>query len=200
VAATEGIGDIGSALARAFPRSLASGVAAVIRIIPTASHAPVGEFHVSVEGEQLSVPYRIYNDEPGAGAVAELNVSARLVLHAIYTRHHDGHVRQRHLGHIIGSRELWVAAYVVQLIGEYVVEMVELIANRLPALGVPGSDQCAVYGRFVTENGPFLNLTAARVVSYWNEYYRHQYPQLTDYPGQSLVVDLRAAARHYTHD
>jgi hypothetical protein len=31
-------------------------------------------------------------------------------------------------------------------------------------------------------------LTAARVASYWNVYYRHQYPLIADYPGQSSLM------------
>jgi hypothetical protein len=49
-------------------------------------------------------------------------------------------------------------------------------------LTIPGSQQRALYGRFAAENAAFLDLTAARVTSYWNEYYRGQYRLAADIP------------------
>ncbi len=197
MAAADRSGGIDGTLARGFPRSLAIDVAAAARIIPATGYAPVGEFTVGVDREQLSIPDRIYNGEPNAEFVTVLAPTARLVLHCFYTRHHDGLVRQRNLQRIIAASNLWVAAYVVRLLGEYVVEIVESIATGLSDLTVPGSDQRAVYGRLITENPKLIDLTAARVASYWNEYYRSRYHRLVDYPGQALVADLRSAGREY---
>lgn len=38
-------------------------------------------------------------------------------MHRLYTRHHDGHVRQRHLARIIEVTDSWIVPFVVQLIG-----------------------------------------------------------------------------------
>jgi len=85
-------------------------------------------------------------------------------------------VRQRNLEYVVSAPQAWVAPYVVQLVGEYVVEIIEVIAAELPQLTIPGSQQRALYGRFAAENAAFLDLTAARVTSYWNEYYRGSIP------------------------
>jgi hypothetical protein len=196
VAAVDSLDSFVGVLARAFPRSLASDVAAVARIIPSASYALADRFVVSVAQEELSIPGRIYNAEPDAG-VGELTPGAQLVLHCIYTRHHDGYVRQRHLAYIVGAINLWVPAYVVRLAGEYIVEVIESIAAGLSELTVPGSDQRAAYGRFASENARFIDLTDARAASYWNEYYRARYQRLADYPGRVLLADLRSAGRDY---
>jgi hypothetical protein len=196
VEAVDRFDGIAGVLARAFPRSLASDAAAAARIIPSASHAPADGFVVSVAHEGLSIPGRIYNAEPDAGA-GELTPGAELVLHSIYTRHHNGYVRQRHLAYIVGAINPWIPAYVVRLAGEYIVEIVESITAGLPGLIVPGSDQRAAYGRFAAENARFIDLTDVRVASYWNAYYRARYHRLADYPGRVLLADLRSAGREY---
>jgi hypothetical protein len=71
------------------------------------------------------------------------------------------------------------------------------VAGGLHELSVPGSEQRAAYGLFAAQNRPFIDLTAARVASYWNAYYRHRYPKLIDYPGQAVLDELRSAARQY---
>ena len=47
--------------------------------------------------------------------------------------------------------------------------------------------------RFINDNHDFKVLTYQRMVSYWNEYYRHsQYKYLHDYPGKRVfnIVDI----------
>jgi hypothetical protein len=87
---------------------------------------------------------------------------AQLALRCLYTRHHDGYVRQRNLDQVVSAPEAWVVPYVVQLVGEYVVEIIEVIAAALPQLTVRGSPQRALYGRFAADNPAFIDLTAAR--------------------------------------
>jgi hypothetical protein len=191
--------DTGQVLARAFPEALATAAAAAAQIIPVASHLSSGEFVVGVGGQDLFIPYRIYNDEPEAQFVDSLSPAERRLLRAFFTRHHDGHVRQRNLELIVSCSERWIAAYVVQLVGEYVVRVIESAARGLSSLSIPGSDQRDAYGQFAAENAAFLDLTAARVVSYWNEYYRHRYLKISDYPGQILIDQLRSAAEDYNY-
>ena len=117
----------------------------------------------------------------------------RDVYACLYTRHHNGYVRQRHLRSIVGISHPWVVPFVVQLIGEYVLEIVADIREGLSDLDVPGSSQRAQYAVFVAANPGFLDLTSSRVVSYWNCYYRFEYPQLSEYPGFQLISSLRRA-------
>ena len=197
-------------LLRAFPRALADDVAAAAGIMP-AGDVHEREFTVWVDGEELVVPGRIYHAEPRPGRVERLAPRARLALRCLYTRHHDGYVRQRNLEQVVSAQEAWVVPYVVQLVGEYVVEIIEVIAAALPQLTVPGSPQRALYGRFAADNPAFIDLTAARVTSYWNEYYRRwnkyyrpgghhpkRYRSAADYPGRPLIDAVRAAGREHT--
>jgi hypothetical protein len=89
-------------LEAAFPASVKEAVAGVALLIPAAAHEPAGRFAVRVEGEDLEIPQRIYNPEPPSDLAGGLIGPRREVLACLYTRHHDGRVRQRYLREIIG--------------------------------------------------------------------------------------------------
>jgi hypothetical protein len=115
----------------------------------------------------------------------------------VYTRHCDGHVRERYLRQVLATTCDWVAPYIVRLAGEYVIEITRIIQASLSQLTVPGSAQHATYGRFAAQNPAFIELTRARAVSYWNEHYRRQYPSLASYPARKILTDLKAAGYAY---
>src|SRR5262245_9654046 len=117
--------DESPTLAQAFPSSVRTHVEAVWSIIPATALTPssndIGP--VTLNGETLRIPARIYNREPNFLAVARLSKTARQVLACIYTRHHNGYVRQRALERLIESDHPWATPFVVQLLGEYVLEI-----------------------------------------------------------------------------
>ncbi|WP_433288023.1 hypothetical protein [Micromonospora sp. CA-244673] len=177
---------------------MSDDVRQALAVLPPAPHAPASPFRVLVDAEPVVIPYRIYADEPPAGAEAALSAAQRALLDCLYTRHHDGRVRQRRLERVVGLIQPWVAPFVVQLVGEYVDEILLVIRRVLgPELVVPHSPTDAVYGRFVAENPGFVALTGQRVASYWACYHRRRYPTLIDYPGRSLMAALRAAANRH---
>ncbi len=181
-------------LVSAFPAALHADAAAALATMPPADFHHAHAFAVKLDGEHLEIPYRIYNPEPPSDRVAGLTVTQQTVLQCLYTRHHDGFVRQRYVQQAIGSPNAWVVPFVVQLVGEYVIEIILAIRDALSDLDVPGSTQQALYGRFLAENPAFLELTSQRVASYWNCYYRSHYFIRADYPGFRLLSSLRAAA------
>jgi hypothetical protein len=79
----------------------------VVRVVPYASHAEAVRVGPVLVGDaELSIPYRIYNDEPAEEILAELTAAQRLVVHVFYTRHRDGRIRERHLDQVIGMPQL----------------------------------------------------------------------------------------------
>jgi hypothetical protein len=149
---------------------------------------PSGSFTVRVEGADVTIPYRIYNEEPPSKAVQGLDEIQRDVLACLYTRHHNGHVRQANLRRIIQLTRPWVPPFVVQLIGEYVVEILLDIQEGLKDLDLRDSPQHREYGAFVANNPAFLDLTSQRVASYWACYHGSTYPDRQDYPGSRLLL------------
>ncbi|MEV0842703.1 hypothetical protein AB0I55_24580 [Actinocatenispora sera] len=185
-----------AALSAAFPRSLTEAVSAIVGIVPAAAASldPVRPFRVSVAGSPVAIPYRIYSAEPADTEYAALTRAQQAMLDCLYTRHHDGYVRQRRLERVIGLAEPWVAPFVVQLVGEYVEEILLVIRRELvPALNMPDSVVASIYARFAAENPDFIDRTEQRVVSYWNCYYRNRYSLLRDYPGSAVTAALRSA-------
>jgi hypothetical protein len=168
-------------LSTAFPARFADDVRAVVAIMPAARLWCDELLTVDVDGESVSFPYRIYHDEPAPAAKAGLTPTQRLLLDCLYTRNHNGWVRQRRLAAVLGSREPFVAPFVVQLAGEYVLEIVRTVADWRP------------YADFAARNPAFVKRTMVRAISYWNEYYRRGYQgyrDYHDYPGYSAVAGL----------
>lgn len=148
------------------------------------------------EGEQVCIPSRFYFDEPKVEDERKLTHTQRMVLNCIFLRHHDGFVRQKRLEQLIGVTDSFIIPYSVKLLGEYVAEILWILDKQI------NSSTIESYVKFINENQGFWELTKNRVVSYWNEYYRHQYPNLNNYIGQQIINRLNlvnaqlAASRH----
>ncbi|MFF3403483.1 hypothetical protein ACFYW6_33930 [Streptomyces sp. NPDC002659] len=181
----------------AFPTRLAGDVESALTIMPDARLAPMEPFEVELQGETVAIPSRIDNEEPGAGLERPLTGTQRVILHCLYSRHSDGRVRQRHLEQIVASGEPWVAPFVVQLAGEHVLEILNVIGRGLADLAVPGSAQRRLYGEFIARNPAVFARTERRVVSYWSCYYRWKYAAFGTYPGCALMETFRTAASEH---
>ena len=170
-------------------------------VMPAGSLQSPNCFSVRVYDDWLSIPRRIDSPLPSDDAVSRLSDHQTLMLHCLYTRHVDGYVRQRNLRPLLAADEPWVVPYVVALVGEYVVEIVQEIVDGLSLIATPGSWQRRRYGRFVSDNADFIDLTRQRVWSYWGAYYSVQYARpgidasnRPEYPGFAAVRMLREAA------
>jgi hypothetical protein len=75
----------------------------------------------------------------------------------------------------------------VQLLGEYVMEIVELVAAALPSLNT------AHVAAFVRENPAFMATTRRRAISYWHCY--HRTPELKSYPAIQALDAMEQLAR-----
>jgi hypothetical protein len=176
-------------LRAAFPSSIATDVDAALRVVPTAKAAPsdVDIGPVRLAGEELHIPSRIYFPVPSAKDVDELSETSRTVLSCIYTRHHDGHVREKHVRAILASPLDWVPPFVVQLVGEYVIEIQYVIESNVACM------QQQSYVRFLAENPSFIELTRQRTISYWNCYFRMTWRAKPDHVGFRILEALGVA-------
>jgi hypothetical protein len=172
----------------------------VLRGLPTSKNRLDHFYVVSDRGESLSIPYRIYNPDTPDDTSRGDPTLAQVIRWCYYSRHQSGYVRQRCLRHLLDRSEAWVVPFVVQLIGEYVIEIIEDIRKGLDLQ--PESEASAQYGQFVADNPAFFDLTSQRVTSYWSCYYRLRFPvmrpmpdsKFEEYPGFLLIRSLRAAA------
>ena len=176
-----------SSLVEAFPAELRPEVEAVVAFMPVAdiprTTDDIGP--VVLNGQPLHIPFRIYNPQPDASLVERLSSTEQQILACLYTRHHDGHVREHELGRILDSNQAWAAPFIIQLLAEYVLEIVEIVYAHV-SHGRPDS-----MTTFVRENPRFMELTAQRAASYWDCYYRARFRQIEDYPGIRALRILR---------
>ena len=175
-------------LARAFPSGVRpqAEVAACKALNWVRTNYRSHPFPVRVSGETLLIPQRIHFAGFGLDAPVR-SIEARMA-HCFFTRSTNGYERQRALATILTLNEPWSIPFVVALIGEYVIEILDDIAAALPLL------DRAIVGQFLHENPTFHRLTQARVVSYWDANYRARYrPQ--DYVGFALIEALASMAR-----
>lgn len=136
-----------------------------------------------VSGNILSIPYRIYYDEPGQSELSSLTCEQQIILHALYTRHHNGYVRESHITTLIAHENdhVWTTPYLMLPVGEYVKEILEVIYDNHSSLN----------GNFIrtffSENPWLYRTIQSRVASYWDCYYRRKYPEKQHYVGFQLL-------------
>jgi hypothetical protein len=175
-------------IVRGFPVALRDDVDVVTAVLPEPTHVLEARAQrVSVQGEEVEIAARIYDPDPVGSAIERLNDVQRLIAACVYSRHHDGYVRQSACGAILPSTEPWVVPYVVQLLGEYVVEISGLILERLTA---QSSFSRPSYREFVRANSAFMALTEQRAISYWSCYYRRDFTR-GEYPVLVALHKLR---------
>lgn len=182
----------------AFPRLWSADVHKVVENLPENPRVYERAFEVVVRDERLAIPYQIAVPEPTEAAVATLSTRQRLILACFYTRHHDGYIRQEYLERIVGSLEPWVIPYVMKLVGEYVLAIIDSIRLELSELDVEGSRQWRAYGEFLAANPEFFTLAQRQVTSYWECYHRRPRDDFRQYPGGILIETLQDVAESYT--
>ncbi|MGK5036820.1 hypothetical protein [Janthinobacterium sp. LB3P118] len=173
--------------ADAFPAALAETLA---RLLPALSagqpHAPSAPFDVHQDGRLLRIPVRTYYQREQLLVCTQLAGDVGVLALCLGTRHHDGHLREACLRQLLLQERAWTVPFVVQLCGEYVLEIIAAIGAALPAWN---ADALACYLR---ENPAYVETLERRAVSYWNCYYRWRYPAWEEYPGGRAMAALRA--------
>lgn len=138
--------------------------------IETKHSAMSGEM-VSLGMETIKIPSRIYWKPPYSLNNAKLTIAEKEIINCIFSRHDNGFVRQKAIRNIIDSDKIWVIPYILRITGEYVIEILIDIDTRFEMINARNLVS------FIKENPAFYNRTRARVQSYWNCYYRRQYPE-----------------------
>lgn len=149
-----------------------------------AIHKNSSTFEIELGQEKINIPSRIYLDENQFPNIQHLSKQQQQILSCILTRHHNGFVRQKYLMNILPAEELWMAPYILQLIGEYVIEILFDIHENCNVKNIDFLKQ------IINLNPNFWDKTKSRVTSYWNEYYRKEFMNKTDYVGTKIISKL----------
>ncbi len=168
-------------LAAAFPSSIRSDARfALQHVLEEGSVHDHSIGLVIMQGEALVIPSRIYFDPPGSAAMASLNPRQRAIVDCVFSRHHDGFLREKHLRALFYSSERFVPPFVIQLLGEYVIEIQQVLAENIDSL------RKEPYLSFVAENPAFMELTRKRIISYWDCYHRRVTRHYRDFVGYKV--------------
>jgi hypothetical protein len=200
-------------LINSFPSSLRQDVEEAIKVLP-ADHNVVladGQLHsidglihpteysVILDRELLTIPYRNYYNEPTPEKEKLLTPQQKAILNCIYLRHHNGFVRQKRLEQLINTADNFVIPYTIQLLGEYVMEILEVLDRHINGKTIDN------YIHFINENKKYWQQTESRMISYWNEYYRRpmypkyqqpKYATRQEYIGQTIINKLKQQHRN----
>ena len=171
----------------AFPRKYEQDIVSIFDVIELKSSSFYSSnFEVHIGNETLKIPERIYYDEIENELFLKLSQTQQYLLDCYYTRHHNGYIRQRKLNKIFenGEVECCVIPYIMRLIGEYVVEIINEIHNNIKLV-----NQIEL-GLFIAENEKFTIKICGRIASYWGEYYRSEYEK-KNYPGFKLMKMIK---------
>lgn len=177
-----------SKMLNAFPIVLRNDVENVIDFLSNKNFDihPTIDQEVILSGEKLTIPGRVYFDEPKEGLGNNMTDIQQTILNCIYLRHHNGYVRQERLEKLKNNNEYFVTPFIFQLLGEYVVEIVEIINEQAK------ESKLRNFAQFVEENPKYWMQTESRMISYWNEYYRRlTYPNIKKYIGYEIMRKIK---------
>jgi hypothetical protein len=176
-----GVLTMTSPLITAFPAQLTPDVSRRTTLLdPPSGLDSTKPFAVRCNTELIQIPYRIYRPIISEIQFASLRSIEQSIAACWFSRHHDGHVRERFLRALPEFHSSWVIAYVVAACGEYVIELLKYIWERRALF------DAAVLGCWLRDNPAFYSRTRSRIVSYWNCYYRTG--RFEDYVGSHLIA------------
>lgn len=125
-------------LSLGFPAVLSNDVQTVSSLLPMSMHNNANTYnfseHISynLNGECIQFPYRVYLQEPSEKEVCSLTLLQKAILHCVFTRSCDGHVREKHIKMLFESGyDDWAIPYIVKISDEYVVELVVYLYEQL---------------------------------------------------------------------
>lgn len=133
------------------------------------------------KGGDAVFTYRVYFHEPGFDLENELTETQKQILNCIYTRHHNGYIREQRLKNLFDFDHEWILPYKLQLLGEFVIEIIFELDKQITDKNV------LLYKQLTLINRKYWETITSKMASYWNEYYRYpKYKNFNHYPGKQL--------------
>lgn len=137
-----------------------------------------------LDGQIISFPSRIYYQDEFEILSPRLSFEQKMIYHCIFSRHCDGFVREKHIQYILcEDYPDWVLPYILKVSDEYVYEILEDIYGELK-----NRDNEKIKA-FCQKNIQSFLKSHDRMISYWNEYYRCNFPCCKNYIGEKLFSD-----------
>lgn len=186
-ASTEKAESDATRITRCFPSALHDKVRKVLRILAIEKSGCIhsASYTVKFHGETLEFPSRVYFNEPRNTLEKHLSEEEQIILDCIFLRHHNGYIRQRRLERIIDKTQPFIVPFTFQLLGECVKEILMVVDDHINERTIED------YLQFIKENKKYAEQTRNRMISYWDLYYRIEYPKRKRYIGQKTFDRLK---------
>lgn len=174
-------------LAESFPASLRTdAMRAAERVSKAIADVQWTErFELNVGEEVVAIPARLRFEVWNRGIDGPTDV-IRLMTRCLETRSNDGYQRQRANMDLLANPQPWSAPFIVDLIGSYVIEILDDIYREM------SPDGLAILAGSIADNPRRWERTKKRVTSYWDVYYRMRFSR-PEYVGFKLIEALEAA-------
>ena len=179
------------AVLRGFPKDCAEDVESVFEILTLKKSCPCADVYyldqptewLLLSGEKICMPYRLCLEDSDLDAPS-LTSRQQVILDCIFTRSCNGYQRQRSLERLLaGELPEFALPYVVKLCDEYVVEILQVVYERLsPADRLRCRALCV-------RNIDYIKRAHSRMISYWAEFYRGDCYRYKDYIGRKLYAE-----------
>ncbi len=178
---------------KGFPKHLLGDVNFVKASISTRTSTSSGieqsenKCNYLIQGDTISFSCRIYYKDVFDNGTGRFSPTQQLIYHCIFSRHYNGFTRQKHIEAILSLDEIpyWTFPYILKVCDEYVVEILECVYENIYQRN---NDELKL---FCIENIESFCLSYARMISYWNEFYRNRNGcyQYKNYIGKKLFHD-----------
>lgn len=143
-----------------------------------------------VNDEVLIIPYRVYfNDSLSEAEREKLTLTQRKILNCILSRSANGYVRERSLKRMENKYEYWMMPYIMLLLSDYVVEILIELQSQFSSMTLE------LYSKYINENPSSWEKTKDRIISYWAQHYRNDYPRWKEYVGFEIMKTIEKSAR-----
>ncbi|MDF9824482.1 hypothetical protein M2475_000800 [Breznakia sp. PF5-3] len=135
--------------------------------------------------EDIYIPYRICFSEIPTKKIKKLTSTQKMILFCIYSRHHNGYVREKYINNILDTNfSDWCIPYILKIIDEYVYPIIVQINDKL---NIENEERIK---KICMQNTNEMCLSFNRMISYWNEFYREQFSNINDYAGFKLFCRI----------
>lgn len=135
-------------------------------------------------GEEIFIPYRVYFKITPLKKVTDLTKRQRQIYYAILSRSFNGHVREEAIKNLLKmDGEAWVKAYVIEICGEYVSQILNNVYQVL------SQRDCTDYKRLCQLNFKAVCLKHAHMISFWAAYHRYDFYRYKSWIGKRLFKD-----------
>ena len=179
-----------------FPSCLIETVQKLTGQIPLKTYNNVNVYETeekitySLSGQSIHFPYRIYIQEMENEVFLKMSDKQKMIIGCIYSRSCDGFVREKHIRNLLSmDYPEWVIPYIFKVCDEYVVEILQIVYDNLKDKNTESIKQ------FCANNRNSFCKSYNRMISYWNEFYRHDCYRYENYIGRKLFIECFGASR-----